>query len=215
MKKKLQLFLIEGILFSSISCKKSGTDTTRISVVEYGTNKPVAHALLQCYKRETDCGSWFCGLYLARTIETDENGMADVTNANEITHVKAPGYFDLIGAYVVGPAFKLDQIGKINLHFIRTNNYAGDNILSFKISGEQFPQFIPIPGVDNNPNPYGVLNNAFYVNADTVVNNVAVGGQINTISWYVTDSQGFTTSTGGNLQIDVPVTGIAELEIKY
>ena len=191
MKKKLQLFLITGILCSSISCKKSGTDTTRISVVENGTNKPVAHALLQFYKRETGCGSWFCGLYLARTVETDENGMADITNANEITNVKAAGYFDLIGAYVVGPVFKLDLVGKINLHFIRTNNYAADNILSFKISGEQFPQYIPIPGVHNSPNPYPVLNNLFYVNADTVINNV------------------------GNLQIDVPVTGVAELDIKY
>ena len=211
MNNLLKYFISAGICCLLISCKKTGTIMNNITVVEYGTNKPIPHSQVDLYKGE-NC-SWFSCTYVkVGEVAVDENGKAAIPENISKIGIRANGYFEVRFFYFKEQVLALDLIGQVKIHCIRTNIYPPGSSFGVIIQGEN-----STVGYLSREYVYKNDYADFYfpVNDDSTIVTKAFGNQLNVITWFVNDSAGNRIMNGDPLQIAVPRTGIAELEIKY
>jgi len=211
MNNVLKYFYYAGICCLLISCKKSESDLTTITVVEFGTNKPVPNAIVDLYK-VNDCSGWFsCTYYKTGEVVTNENGVVAFTNEVSRIGIRASGYFEVRESYPYRN-IQLDAVGKVKMHCINAGNYPDGSKVSISFYGNNNGDWYkPV----FSPAQYNYYFLEFVVNKDSTFVTDAVGGQMNTIDWSVHDNVGTVIGGGGPLQILIPRTGVAELELKY
>lgn len=211
MNNLLKYFYYASLCCLLISCKKTGSNIITITVVEYGTNKPIPQAQVDLYKAE-DCYWLSCTYVKVGVVKVDDNGKCAIPQNTSKIGVRANGYFEVRYNYFQDQVIPLDVIGQIKIHCIMTNNYPTRSIFGVNIQGENTASgYLTREYVyKNNYDDFW-----FPVNNDSTIVTKAFGGQVNSITWIVQDSTGTMLKNGGPLQIAVPRTGVAELEIKY
>ena len=211
MNNVLKYFYYAGICCLLISCKKSESNLTTITVVEFGTNKPVAHAQIDLYQGE-NCTWGLCTYLKVGEVGVDENGNAHIPENIGKIGIRANGYFEIKYFFLKGQVIALDLIGQVKIHCRKTNSYPAGSTFGVNIQGENISDRYPI-----REYVYKSDHADFYfpVNGDSTIITKAFGEQVNSITWFVLDSSGTSIMFGGPLQIAVPRTGIAELEINY
>ena len=180
----------------------------KIEVVEYKTNLPVADATVIFFKLGSfdlyGCQCWLTTVFLTK--QTDESGYCLVTESdfNQATqgiNISQGNYWS-VGSSKVQTKYELDFIGQVKLHLIKTNSYPDQSFIDVSCSGERITS--------------SVGNGAFYTSiADSTYTFNAFGGQTNTISWKVYAPAGASILDSGFHKVDVPKSGITDVEIQY
>jgi hypothetical protein len=218
MKKLIRSFIWLFIIGFSSSCSKSNSEndkTVRITVQEYKTNLTIGAALVEYYKPCPSC-AFQPGFNLVFSARTDRDGHVEVPekvfnnyeNGILITPPSMPldveywgtGY---AGQHSTDSIYVLPVVGEEKFHFVKTTNSPKGYYVEFFEEGELASfQKIGIARVYGFP-------------ADSSFSFYSYRGQTCKITWNIYDSSEAVISSGGPVAIDIPRTGIQELQINY
>ena len=211
---------LTGITFALIcfviSCKKDNPadhQMVNILVNEYKTNEPIRDAQVDVYIlafRSPSNPYYPCVCQYGKivlTIFTDSNGICKIpdtydsysygltiSNKNYYTWASTP--------YGRPKTIALERKNQIRIHLFKENFYNDSALIRMSNSGEitfltSYPFYdIPLP-------------------KDSTLLIPAYGGETNKIHWDITKNGSFGFLKQGDIEMDVPSTGITDLEIKY
>ncbi len=218
MKKSIRSFIWFFIIAFSPSCNKSNSDsnkTIRITVQEYKTNLTIGGVLVEYYKPCPSCGFQpaFTRVFFEKTdrdghVEVPEKIFTNYENGILITPSFVPPAIEYWGTgfasiHSTDTIYTLPVVGEEKFHLLKTNGSPGGYYVEFFEEGELASfQKIDIARVYGFP-------------ADSSFSFYSYRGQTCKITWNIYDSADAVISSGGPVAIDVPRTGIQELEITY
>ena len=206
MGNALRNMLVTSLIINSFSCNKNGEKMRRVEVVEFKTNTPISNATID-FRKLGDFAP-YCVCYWPEVIftkQTDANGICEVTE-NEFNRANGGIFiskenFWTNESYVIENRYQLDFIGQVNLHLVTTKRYPEKALMNILCKGELATS---------------ATNNGYiFLPYDSTFGYTAFGGQINSFTWEISDSNKVLIESGGPIQKEILKSGITDVEIKF